>query len=197
MPRIPLDHRATYEDLVKLPEHVVAEIVNGELHASPRPAPAHAIAGSSLGVVIGGPYSHGRGGPGGWWILDEPELHLGPDVLVPDLAGWRRARMPRRPDTAYFPLAPDWVCEVLSPSTAVLDRSRKLVIYAREGVAHAWLIDPLARMLEVLRLESGRWSLLAAHAGNDVVRAEPFVEIDVELRLLWDDPADSPQTPIE
>jgi len=193
MPRIPLDHPATYDDLVKLPDHVVAEIVDGELHASPRPAPVHAIAGSSLGAVIGNPYSLGRGGPGGWWILDEPELHLGPDVLVPDLAGWRRTRMPHPPDTAYFPLAPDWICEVLSPSTAVLDRARKLGIYAREGVAHAWLVDPLARMLEVLRLEGGRWTLLATHAGNAVERVEPFVEIDLELRLLWDDTVDSSQ----
>ena len=190
MPRIPLDHPATYEDLVKLPDHVVAEIVNGELHASPRPAPAHAIAGSSLAVAIGGPYSFGRGGPGGWWILFEPELHLGPDVLVPDLAGWQRARMPHRPDTAYFPLAPDWVCEVLSPSTAQLDRARKLGIYAREGVAHAWLIDPLARTLEVLRLEGGRWVLLATHAEDDVVRAEPFVDVELELCLLWSDTAE-------
>ena len=189
MPRVPpFDRPATYDDLVKLPDHLVAEIVDGELHASPKPAPAHVIAGSSLGVVLGGPYFHGRGGPGGWWILDEPELHLGPDVLVPDLAGWKRERMPQRPDTAYFPLAPDWVCEVLSPSTTRLDRTRKLGIYARERVAHAWLIDPLAQTLEVFRLESGRWSLLAVHAGDDVVRAEPFGEIDLELALLWSDP---------
>jgi Uma2 family endonuclease len=184
----PFDRPATYEDLVKLPDHLVAEIVDGELHASPKPAPAHVIAGSSLGVALGGPYFHGRGGPGGWWILDEPELHLGPDVLVPDLAGWKRERMPQRPDTAYFALAPDWVCEVLSPSTTRLDRTRKLGIYARERVAHAWLIDPLAETLEIFRLESGRWSLLAVHAGDDVVRAEPFGEIDLELALLWSAP---------
>ncbi len=96
--------------------------------------------------------------------------------------------MPRLPDTAYFPLAPDWVCEILSPSTASLDRVKKLAIYAREAVAHAWLIDPEARTLEVLRLESGRWTILATHAGNEVVRAEPFAEIDIELALLWSDP---------
>ena len=101
--------------------------------------------------------------------------------------------LPHPPDTAYFPLAPDWICEVLSPSTAVLDRARKLRIYAREGVAHGWLVDPLARMLEVLRLEGGRWTLLATHAGNAVERVEPFVEIDLELRLLWDDTVDSSQ----
>jgi Uma2 family endonuclease len=189
MPRVPpFDRPATYDDLVKLPDNLVAEIVDGELHASPRPAPAHTIAGASLGVAIGGPYFHGRGGPGGWWILDEPELHLGSDVLVPDLAGWKRERMPRRPDTAYFPLVPDWVCEVLSPSTARLDRVAKLSIYAREGVSHVWLIDPLAQTLEVFRLEIGRWLLLGTHAGNEVVRAEPFGAIDLELALLWQAP---------
>jgi Uma2 family endonuclease len=189
MPRVPpFDRPATYDDLVKLPDNLVAEIVDGELHASPKPAPAHVIAGSSIGALIANPYSFGRGGPGGWWILDEPELHLGPDVLVPDLAGWKRERMPQRPDTAYFPLAPDWVCEVLSPSTTRLDRTRKLGIYARERVAHAWLIDPLAQTLEVFGLEGGRWTLLAAHGGEAIVRVEPFGEIDLELALLWSGP---------
>jgi Uma2 family endonuclease len=191
MPRVPpLDRPATYEDLVKVPDICVAEIVDGELHVSPRPAPRHAVAGSSLGVLVGGPYQHGRGGPGGWWILGEPELHLGRDVLVPDLAGWRRARMPRMPGTAYFPLAPDWVCEILSPSTASLDRVKKLTIYAREQVAHAWLIDPVARTLEVLRVEAGRWTILATHTGSEVVRADPFAEIELELESLWADTAE-------
>jgi Uma2 family endonuclease len=189
MPRVaPLDRPATYDDLVQVPDVMIAEIVDGELHASPRPAPRHAVAGSAVGALIWGPYHHGRGGPGGWWILYEPELHLGDDVLVPDWAGWRRSRMPGVPDTAYFPLAPDWVCEILSPSTASLDRAKKLACYAREHVAHAWLIDPLARTLEVLRLDAGRWTILATHSGADVVRAEPFAEIDLELGALWADP---------
>ena len=133
------------------------------------------------------PFDHGRGGPGGWWILDEPELHLRTDVLVPDLAGWRRSRMPKYPDCAYFTLSPDWLCEVLSPSTSRLDRAQKLAVYARERVPHAWLIDPLARTLEVLRLDSGRWTILATHAGAEVVRAEPFAEIELELSSLWAD----------
>jgi Uma2 family endonuclease len=192
MPRVPpFDRPATYEDLVKLPDHLVAEIVDGELHASPRPAPAHAVAGASVGGLLKNPYSFGKGGPGGWWILYEPELHAGADVLVPDWAGWRKARMPHPPETAYFPLAPDWVCEILSPSTAVVDRARKLAIYAREGVAHAWLVDPALQTLEVFRLEGGRWVLLGTHAGDEVVRAEPFGEIDLELGLLWSEPADS------
>ena len=188
MPRIPpVDRPATYEDLMKVPDTMVAEIVDDELHASPRPALRHANVTSSLGVMIGGPFHHGRGGPGGWWILDEPELHFGRNVLVPDLAGWRRTRLPRLPDAAYCSVFPDWVCEVLSPSTAALDRSKKLAIYAREQVGHAWLVDPAARTLEVLRLEAGRWTILVTHAGSDVVRAEPFIDVELELALLWAD----------
>lgn len=188
MPRIPpLDRPATYEDLVKVPDIMVAEIVDGELHASPRPAPRHAVAGAGVGFLLAGPYQHGRGGPGGWWILYESEIHLGDDVVVPDWAGWRRSRMPRMPETAWFGLAPDWICEILSPSTASLDRVKKLAVYARAQVAHAWLIDPLARIVEVLRLEAGRWSILATHAGADIVRAEPFQEIELELSALWAD----------
>jgi Uma2 family endonuclease len=108
---------ATYADVLAAPDHVVAEILDGELHLSPRPAPRHAAASSGLGGALHGPFDRGRGGPGGWRILDEPELHLGADVVVPDLAGWRRTRLPRLPDEAYFTLAPDWICEVVSPST--------------------------------------------------------------------------------
>jgi len=188
MPRVPpFDRQATYEDLVALPDTLVAEIVGGELHASPRPASPQTAAASVLGGRLVPPFHEGRGGPGGWWILLEQELHLADDVLVPDWAGWRRTRMPRYPKCAYFTLAPDWTCEILSPSTSQLDRAKKLAIYAREGVGHAWLIDPDARTLEVLRLENGRWTILATHAGSEVVRAEPFAEIEIELQALWID----------
>ena len=183
---------ATYDDIVALPEHVVGELIDGELYVSPRPAPRHAVASSVLGGELGPPFHGGRGGPGGWWILDEPELHFGSDVLVPDLAGWRRPRMPTMPDTAYFTVAPDWICEVLSPTTSRLDRVQKLGIYAREGVAHAWLVDPLQRTLEVLRLDGQHWAIVSAHASNDVVRAEQFEAIELSLRLLWVGEEDSP-----
>ncbi len=178
---------ATYADIVALPENVVGEIIGGDLFVSPRPAPRHAVASSVLGGELGPPYHHGRGGPGGWWILDEPELHFADDVVVPDLAGWRRVRMPAMPDTAYFTVAPDWVCEVLSPGTARLDRHRKLDVYARAGVAHTWLIDPLQRTLEVLRLEGGHWVIVSVHAGNEEVRVPPFAETSLALAGLWVD----------
>lgn len=179
---------ATYDDLLAVPEHLVAEILDGELHTSPRPAPRHADASSGLGGALRGPFDRGRGGPGGWRILFEPELHLGADICVPDLAGWRRERLPRLPDEAFFATAPDWICEVVSPGTAATDRVKKLAIYAREHVPNAWLVDPIARMLEVLRLESGRWSIVATHAGADTVRAEPFEALELDLTLLWEEP---------
>jgi Uma2 family endonuclease len=182
---------ATDQDLQEVPDHLVAEILDGELHVSPRPAPRHADAGSGLGGALRGPFDRGRGGPGGWRILFEPELHLGSDVLVPDLAGWRRERLPRLPDQAFFSLAPDWICEVVSPFTAALDRVKKLGVYLREGVRHAWIVDPLAQTLEVLRLDGGRWTIVSTHAGRDVIRAEPFDALDLDLTLLWDEPAPS------
>jgi len=188
VPRVaPFDRPATYEDLEKLPPNLVAEIVDGELWASPRPAPRHAIAFARLSGRLVPSFDEGRGGPGGWLILGEPELHLSAHVVVPDLAGWRRARFPGIPDTAYFTTVPDWVCEVISPSTATLDRAKKLRIYAGAGGAHAWLVDPIARTLEVLRLENRRWSIVATHDREDVVRAEPFEAIEIDLQALWGD----------
>ncbi len=176
---------ATYDDLVALPPNLFGQLVFGALHAHPRPAVPHALAASALGEEAGQPFKRGRGGPGGWVILDEPELHLGADVLVPDLGGWRRARMPEAPRSAYFTLAPDWVCEVLSPSTSALDRGDKSKIYAREGVSHVWLVDPEARTLEVLGLDGGTYRILDVHAGDAKVRAAPFDAIELDLAILW------------
>lgn len=176
---------ATYEDLRALPSQLVGEIVNGELVASPRPAFDHALTASALGGELVGPFQRGRGGPGGWWIVDEPELHLGRDVLVPDLAGWRRSRMPQPPRTPFVTLAPDWVCEVLSPSTAAFDRVRKKHVYAREGVEYVWLVDPVLRTLEVYRLRDGHWVEVDAFSGSAKVRAEPFDALELELEALW------------
>ena len=177
--------RATYDDLLAVPDHLVAEILDGELHTSPRPAPRHARATTGLIGDLFGPFDRGRGGPGGWWILIEPELHLGDDVVVPDLAGWRRTRLNELPAEAFFTLAPDWVCETLSPSTERIDRGKKLAIYAREGVAHLWLLNPIAETLEAYRLEQGRWLLLSTHAGDVADRVEPFDAVELELWRLW------------
>lgn len=181
----PLKRGARYADLCAVPQNFVAEIIGGELYASPRPAIPHTHAASVLGMELGGPFHRGRNGPGGWVLLHEPELHLGEDVLVPDIASWRRERMPAVPAVAHLTLAPDWLCEVLSPATENIDRVKKLAVYAREGVGHVWLVNPALEMLEVLRLESQRWSLLAEHEGEARVRAEPFDAIELELGALW------------
>ena len=183
---MPQKHQSSvYEQLLATPDHLVAEIIRGALVTQPRSAPRHARAASVLGMRLGGPFDHGEGGPGGWWILDEPDLHLADHVLVPDLAGWRRSRMPELPDAAYFEFAPDWICEVLSHGTQAIDRAEKMPIYAEHGVRRAWLVDPLAELLEVYRLESGRWPQLGIFRGDAVVRAEPFEAIDVALHALW------------
>jgi Uma2 family endonuclease len=179
----PLKTGATYDDLRDVPDHYVAEMFDGDLYASPRPALPHAHASSVLCARLNGQFH--RLGSGGWVILVEPELHFGDDVLVPDLAGWRRERLPTLPADAYLTLAPDWVCEILSPSTEALDRGKKLHRYAREGVAHAWLIEPLRQTLEVLWLVSGKWDRLALHEGHVNVRAPPFDAVELELGALW------------
>jgi Uma2 family endonuclease len=184
--------RATYEDVLNAPENKVAEILDGELFLSPRPAPRHSVAASALGMALGNPFHQGAGGPGGWWILDEPELHFGEQVLVPDLAGWRRERMPAIPDEAFFSLAPDWVCEVLSPSTERIDRGRKLRIYAEAGVPHVWLVKPTDRTLEALRFRDGAWSIAGVWEDSAPVRIEPFEAIELELGRLWADTAPAP-----
>jgi Uma2 family endonuclease len=171
-----------------VPDHLVAEILDGELIVTPRPAPRHARAGSALVAALHSAFDEGRGGPGGWWILYEPELHFAEDVVVPDIAGWRRERLPALPDAAFFTLAPDWVCEILSPSTERTDRLRKPTLYARARVAHAWFVNPALRTLEIFRLEDGRWLLIEARGGEEAVRAEPFEAITLDLRLIWPDP---------
>ena len=149
----PVRRPATYGDLQTVPDHLVAEIVDGDLYATPRPAIPHVIATTRLGTHLGGPFDSGRGGPGGWWILAEPELHLGNDIVVPDLAGWRRSRLSDMPREPFLIVAPDWACETVSPSTERLDRGKKLAVYARERVSHLWLVNPLAETLEAYRLE--------------------------------------------
>jgi len=180
--------RATYEDLCKVPDHLVAEIIDGELFTSPRPALPHALASSMIGFALigafGGP-PEGATAPGGWWILDEPELHLGEDVLVPDLAGWRRERLPAIPDAAALSLPPDWACEIVSPSTGALDRGRKMQVYARERVGHLWIVDPGPRTVEVYRLEGGRWVVASTHAGSMAARAEPFDAVELDMSRWW------------
>lgn len=187
-PRVahPAKKRATYEDVLNTPKHFVAEIIRGSLSVLPRPRALHSRSSSRLGGELSGPFDRGRGGPGGWVLLDEPELHLAEDIIVPDLAGWRRSRMPEIPDVPYFTLAPDWVCEVLSPSTEQLDRADKLPLFAENGVQHAWLLSPSARTLEVFELDGTTFRLVNVFKNDERVRARPFDAVELELGALWE-----------
>lgn len=176
---------ATYEDLIALPDNVVGEIVDGELVARPRPSARHARVAASLAGELVGPFDRGRGGPGGWIVLFEPELHIVEQVLVPDVAAWRRAKMPEVPDVPFLELAPDWVCEILSPSTALLDRTRKMDHYRAAEVRNVWLLDPKLTTVEIYRLDGDGWRLVGTHAGATKVRAEPFEAFELDLGALW------------
>jgi Uma2 family endonuclease len=176
-----------YEQLEMLPEGLTGEILNGQLHAQPRHTGPHALTESNLQIEIGGPFGKGRGGPGGWWILIEPEIHFVTDqeVAVPDLAGWRRERMPQIPRGHRFEIVPDWVCEILSPATASKDREIKMSLYAHHGVAFAWLVDPQRRTLSAYQLDHGTWRLLAEASDRDSIAVAPFQALDLDLDNLW------------
>lgn len=176
---------ATYADIEALPPNLVGEIIDGELHTMSRPSPRHARAHLRLATWSSASFDRGNGALDGWWIFSEPEIHLRNDVVVPDIAGWRKSSMRELPETAFFTQPPDWICEVLSPSTQSFDRARKMSLYARERVAYAWLLDPLARLLEAFELSGDVWTRFAVHEGSEVVRVKPFEASALDLGDLW------------
>ncbi|MEL6421563.1 MAG: Uma2 family endonuclease [Pseudomonadota bacterium] len=176
---------ATYADIEALPAHQVGEIIFGALYANPHPTPRHATAASVINGELYNPFQRGTAGPGGWVFMSEPELHLDTHVLVPDFAGWRTERMPRVPDTAFVELPPDWMCEILSPSTARIDRTEKLEIYATFEIPFAWYVDPFARTLEVLALQNERYEIAQTYSIADEVTAPPFEAHTFPLNALW------------
>lgn len=184
----PAKRRASYADIEALPSHVVGEILFGALHVFPRPRLRHARAATRLGARLGPPFDEALGGPGGWIFLDEPELHLHDDVIVPDLAAWRREHLPELPDASFLTVAPDWVCEVLSPGTRALDLTDKRAIYLRERVGHLWYVDPSldARTLEVQRWSDRGYVIISSYRADASVRAEPFEAIELSLSALWE-----------
>jgi Uma2 family endonuclease len=174
---------ATYDDLLAVPEHLIAEILDGELIVSPHPGLLQLRVSTAVSALLFAAFD--RPVPDAWWIVNGPELHLRDDVVVPDLAGWRRERLPTFPSGPWLDLAPDWVCEVASPSTEAIDRGRKLRIYAREGVGHLWLLNPKLRTLEVYRRSDDKWIVVETFVGNETVRAEPFDEVELDMTRWW------------
>ena len=181
----PAKKKAAYEDLYNVPENMTGEIIDGELFVTPRPSRKHGYTSSALGSEVAPAYQFGRGGPGGWIFIIEPEVKFEEDILVPDIAGWRRESFPVEEPHNWISAVPGWVAEVLSPGTARKDKVKKMPIYAQHGVPHCWLIDPIEKTLDVFKLESKRWFLLASFAENDRVRAEPFLEMEIDLGNLW------------
>ena len=186
---------ATYADLAAVNPNLVAEIIYGSLVTHPRPVPRHSLAQNSLGDEITGPFQKGKGGPGGWIFLTEPELHFGEDVVIPDLAGWKNERLTPFPETAFIETAPDWLCEILSESTEKYDRNAKRDIYAKAGVKYLWLLDPRIKLLEAFQLVAGRWLLINTVAGNDQVAVPPFDVVPFSLSSLW--PPNEPEKNLE
>lgn len=186
---------ATYADIEALPPNIVGEILFGRLVTHPRPARPHIQAASMLGYELIGPYSKGLGGPGGWYIFDEPEIHAQGHIVVPDIAGWRRENLTDGLEVAHFTVPPDWVCEFLSPSTRRHDKGEKRTIYADLGVSHLWYVDPSNRCLEVFRLSGADWIASHTFFDDDPVTAPPFDAATFSLANLWDDPEPSETAP--
>jgi len=182
----PARKKATYEDLYTIPENMTGEIIHGRLIVTPRPSRKHIYAASALGGELAPLYQFGRGGgPGGWIILIEPEIGFGEHILVPDLAGWKVERYPEEEPHNWISVSPDWVCEIISPSTEIHDRDEKMSIYAEHGVPYVWLINPIIRSLEAYRLVSEGWFRFAMFNGNKIARVEPFQESELDLEGLW------------
>jgi Uma2 family endonuclease len=183
----PAPKPATYADIEALPPGMVGEIIDGTLVTHPRPVPRHATASSSLGMALGPRFQFGDGGPGGWIIVDEPELHLGPHVMVPDLAAWRLDRFPaKEADQSYFTTPPDWICEILSPSTERYDRNEKRRIYATYKVPFLWLIDPRVRIMPALSptMEDGTLAKWLVKEGDTVSAGDILAEIETDKATM-------------
>jgi hypothetical protein len=173
---------AIYDDVIAAPRNLVAEIVEGRLYGTHRAPLRLSLVASAVGRVLD---SSERDR---WWILPKAEIHLGDNVLVPDLSGWRRERLPEIPDAPWMSIVPDWTCEVmLSPSAERLDRVVKMPFYAHEGVACVWLVKPLTRTLEVYWRDGSSWSLIDVRSGDGIIRVEPFDELEWDLGRLWAD----------
>jgi Uma2 family endonuclease len=178
---------ATFADLHKIPPTWRGEVIDGTLYAFPRPYPLHANIKGLLTAELNNAFDRGRSGPGGWRILGEPGIqHPRAPEYSPDLAGWRRERLPQLPRNKTITVVPDWVCEILSPTTGSYDQTVKRRFYAEIGVAYLWYIAPDYRSLTVSKVENGKWLELGVHGRDEKVHAEPFEAIEINLAEWWE-----------
>ena len=177
---------ATYDDLLAVPEDIKAEVLGGELVTQPSPSLRHVRVQSGMNRFLGGPFDFDDDGPGGWYIVSEVDVRLGEhDIVRPDVVGWRRERLDARIDATPIDVVPDWICEVLSPSSTRRDRLVKFQLYARHGVPHYWLIDPIARLLEAYALDGGQWKSIGVHDDTAHARIAPFDAIELPVGRLF------------
>jgi len=178
---------AAYQDVENLSARAIGELFDGRLHAQPRPAAPHVHTQFFVGGHLFNPFYRGIGGPGGWVILAEPEIHfkLDLDVTVPDLAGWRRARKLKFPTGHKIELVPDWICEILSPSTRSIDQEIKMPLYARYGVSYLWLVEPIEHVVDAYRLQGGEWVAVGRYTGTTQAAIPPFDAVLLDLGSLW------------
>jgi Uma2 family endonuclease len=183
----PARKHATSADLLELPEGSRAELIGGAIVHLPPPLPEHGRSQRTIGRFIGGPFDddHGRGGPGGWWILPEVEVQLGSEIVRPDIVGWRRERLPSPWGMRPIGVVPDWICEALSPSNERHDRVYKANLYAESGVAFYWIVDPSERILEAFELASGGWIRIGAWGSGETARVRPFDAVELEMDRLF------------
>ena len=176
----------TLADLDALPPDVKGEIIEGVLYTMTRPRGRHQLAATLVGEDLSGPFNRGRGGPGGWWILVEPGIELpGTPEIAPDLAGWTRDRLAALPEDEPIRVVPDWVCEILSPTTRRHDLLVKKPYYAKVGVRHHWIVDRLERTLTAYRLEGGLWLELGMFSEETDARVEPFAAVSLDISSWW------------
>lgn len=176
----------TLADLDALPKGVKGEIIGGVMYTMTRPRGHHQRTGLEIGADLRDPFMRGRGGPGGWWILPEPGIEL-PNTpeISPDVAGWRRERLPSLPADAAITVVPDWVCDILSPTTRRHNLLIKKPYYAKVGVPYHWIVDLDARTIATYRLENARWVELGVFGDERDARIEPFEAVALDVASWW------------
>ncbi len=189
--------RVTIEEWLAIPEEKRAELIAGVIVYQGMPGPKHGEAQGMTFALVGVPFGRrpaGSSRPGGWWISQEVDMELGEMGCRPDILGWRRDRQPTLPEPdarGLVTAVPDWICEVLSRSTASIDQGKKRRAYHRAGVAHYWLLDPGNRTLTVLERVDRDYLVVLAAGVDEVVCAPPFDAVEMAVAEMFGDEGDA------